>query len=178
MVILSSNEDFSAASGLINMPFLEAVYHSIIDETFIDLGRTVMFHLTPIIQQDNVTQSKAAPQQYNPFFNRVPVPQANTRNSGTRVTHRDVPYAAHIKIGPLKLKDGGGMGDLLENEAMITVGIEALSHLAETLSVSIEGRRYSVGPTRPIGFSTRRYLMVKLTEIPETEPGSPNITIG
>jgi len=179
MVLIPNNQDLTASSGIINMAFLEAIYHSIIDEATIDLGRVVTFHLKPIVQQDNVTQSKSAPQQYNPFFGRVPVPNTNTRNSGTRITPRDVEYKAHIKVGPIKETDGGGMGDLLANEAVITVVAEALAHVLESISVSIEGRRYTlVGNPRPIGFTSRRYLMVKLREIQETEPPSPDSTIG
>ncbi len=181
MVLLPNNENFLASSGLLNIPFLEAIYHSVMDETYITpgLARTVVFHLQPSIQQDNVTQSQPAAQQYNPFFSRVPVPKANTRNSGTKITQRDVQYKAQIKVGPIVGDDGGGMGELLENQAMITVAIEALPHVNEAISFSIEGRRYSmIGDPRPIGFSTRRYLMIKLQQIPETETPSPDITIG
>ena len=61
---------------------------------------------------------------------------------------------------------------------MITLVIESLPHLKETLSISIEGRRYHITETRPIGFSTRRYIMVKLKEIQELEDNSPDITLG
>lgn len=179
MVLLPNNQNLTASSGLINISFLEQIYHSVIDETFMDLGRTVVLHLKPEIQQDTVTQSQPAPQQYNPFFGRTPVPKINTRNPGVKITPRDVEYSAHIKIGPLHEGDDSmGIGNLLANEASITLVIEALPHIQETLSVSIEGRRYSIDETRPIGFSTRRYIICKLTEIQETEPPSPDITIG
>jgi hypothetical protein len=179
MVLLPNNENFTASSGIIDSTFLESVYHSIIDETFLDLGRTVVLHLNPEIQQDVVTQSQPAPQQYNPFFGRTPVPFTNTRHTGTRITERDVEYEAHIRVGPVKAdEDTQGIGDLLDNEAMITLVIEALPHLQQTISVSIEGRRYRIDETRPIGFSQRRYVMCKLTEIQELEPPTPDITIG
>lgn len=179
MVLLPNNQNLTAASGLINMPFLESVYHSIMDETYLDLGRTVVLHLKPQIQQDPTTQSLSAPQQYNPFFGRAPVPQSNTRNPGVKITTRDVEYAAQIRVGPMKAgEDAKGIGDLAANEAMITLVIEALPHIEDTLSISIEGRRYVIDETRPIGFSTRRYIMIKLTEINETEPPTPDITIG
>lgn len=181
MVLLPNNENLNMVSGIINMPFLEDVYVSFMNEGLLDLGGRrgpVIFHLPPLVQQDNVTQSKPAPQQYNPFFSRVPVPLANTRNTGTKVTHRDVQYTAHIKLGPLKDMNGTGMGDLSDNEGMLTVVIEALHHVQQSLSVSIEGRRYTVVETRPIGFSIRRYLMIKIRAIPEEETPSPNITIG
>lgn len=182
MTLLPNNQDLMAGSGIINMPFLENIYHSIMDEALQDLGGNrgqVIFHLPPEIQQDTTTQSQAAPQQYNPFFGRVPVPRTNTRNPGVRVSYRDVAYTAHIRIGPIKAdNDSEGIGDLADTEAMITVVIEALPHVEEALSCSIEGRKYSIENTRPGGFTKRRYLLVKLKEIPETEPPSPDITIG
>ena len=179
MVLLPSNQNLTASSGIIDSAFLESVYHSVIDETFVDLARTVTLHLRPMIEQDPVTQSRAAPQQYNPFFGRAPVPQTNTRNAGVKIAPRDVQYDAHIKIGPLKAEeDAQGIGMLLDNEAMITLVIEALPHLQETISVSVEGRRYAVEETRPIGFTTRRYVMCKLTEIQEVEPPTPDVTTG
>ena len=36
----------------------------------------------------------------------------------------------------------------------------------------------SIENTRPFGFSKRRYLLVKLMEIQESEPPSPDITVG
>jgi len=180
MVLLPNNQNLTASSGLVNMPFLEAVYHSAMDEMMGDMGRIVTFHLPPIIQQDNVTQGKPAPQQYNPFFSRVPVPNTNTRNAGTRVTHRDVQYNAQIVFGPLAApkEDRSGMGELALDEARITVVIEALPHVQEAYGVSIEGRRFRIEQTRPIGLSTRRYLMIKLKEVQELEPPSPDITLG
>jgi len=180
MVLINNNEDFTASSGLIDSGFLEDIYHSVIDETFLDLGRIVTLRLQPSVEQDNAnTQSAPAAQQYNPFFGQTPVPSSNTRSPGVKVTSREVQYRAHIKVGPLKASpDDSGMGDLADNEAMITLVVEALPHLGETIDVSIEGRRYSIEETRPIGFSTRRYIMVKLREIQKQEPPSPDNTIG
>ena len=150
------------------------------DETYAanGLAREIILHLQPETQQDTTTQSLPAPQQYNPFFSRVPVPQANTRNSGTKITHRDVAYDAQIVVGPKIGDDTKGIGELKSNEATFTVVIEALPHVREALSVSIEGRRYTVDRTRPIGFSQRRYLMCECTEIQEREPGTPDNTVG
>lgn len=183
MVLLANNQDLTAGSGIINMSFLESIYHSVMDEALQDLGGDrgqVIFHLKPLVQQDTVTQSQPSAQQYNPFFGRTPVPSQTTRHTGTKITTRDVSYTAHIVVGPSipKTNDLNGIGHLNNNEAMITVVIEALSHVQEALSVSIEGRRYSVNNTRPIGFTKRRYLMVKLTEIQETESQTPDPTIG
>lgn len=179
MTLLPNNQDLSASSGIINSAFLESVYHSVMDEAFMDLGRTIVLHLNPEIQQDVATQSQPAPQQFNPFFGRTPVPNINTRNPGVKITPRDVQYDAHIVVGPVKLdEDAQGVGNLLHNEAMITLVIEALPHINETISISIEGRRYSLEETRPIGFTKRRYIMCKLKEVQETEPPTPDITIG
>lgn len=182
MVLLPNNQDLTAGSGIINMPFLEEIYHSRMDEALADLGGQrgqVILHLPPVIQQDQTTQSQAAAQQYNPFFGRVPVPKTNTRNPGTRITPRDVSYTGHIRIGPIKAsEDLKGIGDLADNEAMVTLVIEALPHINAAIAVSIEGRRYTVENTRPVGLSVRRYVLVKLTEIQETEPPSPDISIG
>lgn len=179
MTLLPNHQDLTAGSGLVNMPFLEQVYHSVMDEMMSDMGRIVTFHLPPQVQQDTNTQSQPAPQQYNPFFGRVPVPRTNTRNPGTRITHRDVQYNAQIKIGPMSAsEDLTGMGDLKSDEAVITVVIEALGHVQEALSVSIEGRRYSIEDTRPVGLSRRRYVLVKLKQIQESQPPSPDKTIG
>src|SRR5689334_13875239 len=125
MVIIPNNQDLSLASGIINTPFLEAVYHSFMSEAMLDLGRVVTFHLQPIKEQDVTTQSQQAPQQYNPFFSRVPVPAANTRNTGMKITPRDVQYNAHIVVGPIKDDSKNGIGRLDVDEAMITVVIEA-----------------------------------------------------
>lgn len=183
MIFIPNNQDLSASSGVLNIPFLEAIYHSVMDDALSGLGGQrgqVIFHLSPIVQQDVATQSRPSPQMYNPFFGRSPVPNQPTRNPGTKLTPRDVAYTAHIVVGPRipGTNDIHGMGHLNNNEAMITVVIEALQHVQQAIAVSIEGRRYAVDNTRPIGFSQRRYLMVKLSEIQETEQPSPDIKIG
>lgn len=179
MVTIANNQDLTAGSGLINISFLENIYHSFMDEAMLDLGRTVIFHLPPTRQQDVTTQSQPAAQQFNPFFSRVPVPATNTRNSGTRNIPRDVEYKAQIVIGPLANdKRLTGMGWLDDDQAMITVVAEALEHVQTAIAVSIEGRRYTVVESRPIGFSSRRYLMVKLRTIQEQENPSPDKTVG
>lgn len=179
MTLIPNNQDLTASSGIINIGFMEAIYHSFMDEALVDFGRTITLHLPPQIQQDATTQSKPAAQQYNPFFSRVPAPSTNTRNAGVKIIPRDVEYKAQIVVGPLSNDDTfTGMGWLNENEAMATVVIEALPHVIQAISVSVEGRRYAVVETRPIGFSVRRYLMVKLRAIQETEAQSPDITMG
>ena len=183
MVLIPNNQDLSAGSGVINVPFLEAIYHSFMDDAMQGLGGNrgqVIMHLPPIKEQDVPTQSQQAAQQYNPFFSRVPVPTTNTRNTGVKVTPRDVQYTAQIVVGPIKNEnDLTGMGELNQNEARITVVIEALEHVNQALSFSIEGRRYTKdGDPRPIGFSVRRYLIVKLRAIQEAEVPSPDNRMG
>jgi len=179
MVLIPNNQDLSAASGLIPVDYFEAIYHSFMSDAMVSLGRTVIIHLQPIREQDVPTQSSPAAQQYNPFFQRVPVPNNTTRNAGVKITPRDVQYKAQIRVGPINDDSMSGMGRLNVDEAMITVVVEALEHVNDALSFSIEGRRYTrVGDPRPIGFSQRKYLMVKLREIQEAEPGSSDKTVG
>jgi len=165
MVQLPNSQDLSAASGIINVGFLEGIYHSFMDEAQLDLGRSVTFHLQPEVVQDTPTQGQPQASQYNPFFGGVAAPNTNTRNKGTRNVPRDVNYDAHVRVGPKGADDDQGIGDLKDNEIQLTVVIEALPDVQSCLNFSVEGRRYSVDETRPIGFSTRRYLMVFGTEI-------------
>lgn len=178
MVLISNNQDLTAASGLFDVGYFESIYHSFMDEAQLDLGRPVIFHLQPAVTQDTATQGQPQSSTYNPFFGGVAAPNTNTRGKGTRVTPRDVEYLAHIKVGPVGADDLQGIGDLKDNQIQLTVVIEALQHVTSALSFTVEGRRYTVDETRPIGFSQRRYLMVKGTEINEQENPSPNITVG
>lgn len=178
MVLIPNNQDLSAASGLFDVNFLEDIYHSFMDEALLDLGRTVTFHLRPQITQDTTTQGQPQSSIYNPFFGGVAVPTTNTRGKGTQNVPRDVQYLAHIVVGPVGAEDQMGIGDLKDNQVQLTVVIEALNHVINCLSFSVEGRRYTVDETRPIGFSRRRYLMIKGTESNEQEVPSPDNTVG
>ncbi len=169
MINVPAIQDLTAGSGLINIGYLDDIYHSIMDEAMSDLGRPIIIHLEPQIQSDSVTNSQPQSLQYNPFFGGTAIPSPSTKRPGVRITPRDTEYKAHIKIGPRSGPDLSGMGDLKENEAVITVVIEALSHIKSARSISIEGRRYGVVETRPIGFASRRYVMVKLSEIQESD---------
>lgn len=179
MVLLTSLQDLSQASGIIDTNFFESIYEGFMDEAMGKVGRTVTLHLSPVRQQDSATQSAPAAQQYNPFFGGVAVPSQTSKHTGVKFTHRDVQYSAQIKIGPLKEgEDTTGMGDLKANEAVITLVIEALPHLKETRSISIEGLRYSIIESKSVGFSRRKYVLVKLREINETEAPSADPTMG
>lgn len=175
---IPSNQDFSIKSSLLNVAQFELLYQKIINETFSDFARDITLHLHPIIETDQNSINLRPSQQFNPLLGGTTSPITNTRNTGTIVTHRDVIYKAHIKIGPKPGDDTTGIGDLKDNEASVTLAIEALPHINETLSISIEGRRYSILETRPIGFSQRRFLIVKLQEINEAEIPNPDIRIG
>lgn len=170
MVLIPSNEDFSAGSGIVNIGALQSIYKSVMDETFSDMGRTVVFHLEPsrTVSQNTVAQPQA--NTFNPFFQGVPVPRTTTGVHGVEITPRDVQYTAHIRVGPMKSGDDQtGMGDLKANEAQLTLHIGALDHVKSALSVTVEGRRYRIDETRPVGLTKRDYMLVKLIEIQEAD---------
>jgi hypothetical protein len=170
MVLIPSNEDFSAASGIVDIGVLQNIYKRVIDETFVDMGRTVVFHLEPRRTTSTITSAQPQANTFNPFFQGVPVPRTNTGVHGVEITPRDVQYTAHIRVGPMKGGDDQtGMGDLKANEAQLTLHIAALGHVSDALSVTVEGRRYRIEETRPVGLTKRDYMLVKLTEIQETD---------
>ena len=167
---IPSTEDFSAASGIVNMGALQSIYKRVMDETFVDMGRTVVLHLEPMRTVDANTVSQPQANRLNPFFGGVPVQRTNTKTHGVQITQRDVSYTAHIRVGPMKEGDDlSGMGDLKANEAMLTLHINSLAHVKEALTFTVEGRRYRRAETRPIGLTKRDYLMVKLEEINEID---------
>jgi hypothetical protein len=169
MITIPPNPHLSASSGLINIAALDALYAAFMDEALEDLGREVIVHLEGQIQADSATNARPQVQQYNPFFQRTVSPSPSTKGPGVKFIPRDTTYKAHIKVGPKTGPDNKGIGDLKENEAMLTVVIEALPHFQSARSMSIEGRRYAVIETRPIGFTTRRYVMLKIGEIQESD---------
>ncbi len=172
MVLLTPNEDLSAASGLLNIPHMEDIYHSFMDEALVTLGGDrgpAILHLPPILQQDNSTQSLPQPQQYNPFLKRAPLPSPGVKHTGAKVEHRDVEYTVLDRIDDKDGDDTRGIGRLKANEIELTFVIEALDHVNECLSLSFEGRRYRVDRTKPIGFSRRRYLLVVCQAIQEQD---------
>lgn len=166
MILLPSPEDFSTASGIINISFLNSLYKSLIDESFLDMGRPIILHLPPVKEQDANTQSQNQPSQYNPYFGRVQAPITNRRNTGVTITERDIQFTAHIKIGPLSEgNDTTGIGNLAANQVAVTLHISALPFIKKAQSMSIEGRRYDIDKNRPIGLIERSYIIVFGTEI-------------
>jgi hypothetical protein len=168
MVInVTPNQDLSSASGILNSSYMESIYNGLMEEMLVKVGRPITIHLPPEIQSDSVTNSQPQTSQYNAFFKRANNPSPTTRNTGVKVIGRDVIYFAHIRIGPKDANELGGMGKLKDNEATITVVAGALFHIQKARSISIEGRRYRVASTRPIGFIDRKFIMVHLEEIQE-----------
>lgn len=178
MVLINNNENLSQASGVINIGLLQSVYESFMDEALLDMGRVVTFHLDPSIEQDTTTQSQPQASQYNPFFGGVPVPRTNTRRSGVKITPRDVQYTAHIVVGPRGADDTEGIGDLKDNQVQLTVVAEALEHVNAAVEFTVEGRRYTVDETRPVGLVKRSYLMVFGTEINKADAPTTDNTVG
>ena len=166
MILLPSPEDF-VGSGILDSSFLGDIYKCVIDETFLDFGRKIILHLPPKREVDVNTQSQKQPSQYNPYFGRVQAPITNTRNTGVKITPRDIEFTAHIKVGPLVAKeDITGIGDLKSNQIAVTLHISALEYVEQALYMTVEGRRYNIDSTpRPIGFDQRSYLIVKATEV-------------
>jgi len=169
MIIITPNPHISMSSGLINIAALDALYASFMDEALEDLGREVIVHLEGQKQSDTITNSQPQALQYNPFFGRTISPSPSTKGPGVKFISRDTTYKAHIKIGPKTGPDNKGVGNLKENEAMLTVYIEAMPHFQTARSMSIEGRRYALIETRPIGFTQRRYAILKIGEIQESD---------
>ena len=169
MVLLPTTESFAGASGFFNGALLDAIFVSFIDKVFIELGRPIIVHLRPAIQQDTVAPSLPQPQQYSPFFGRAPLPSPTVRDAGVRVTHRDIPFTALSRIGPKPADDTMGIGMLQANEAAFTISIDALPYIQEAISISFEGRRYQIDTDRPFGFKQRKYLLVFCTEINEAD---------
>lgn len=170
MILLDSLQDLSAASGLFDVGTFENIYHTFMDTALNLIGRTITLHLRPAVEVDTATQSAAQSQRPNPFFGgRVPLPNTVSRNTGKKITPRDVHYNAQIRIGPMPADDTQGIGELKENEIAVTIDVAAIPHLQETLTFSVEGRRYKIDESRPVGFSKRQYIIVFGTEINEID---------
>lgn len=151
----------------------EECYASFMDSSFSALGRQITLHLTPekIIDTSGLQASTPAV-QYNPFMRRagrqIPSQISTTRIPAVRLVHRNVVYDAHIKHGPKDVDDNGGV-ELLEGEVMTTTIIASRQHISESQSATIDGRRYQLQWTRPIGFQNIRYVITKWSAINEVE---------
>lgn len=151
----------------------ENCYHSIMDSSFFALGRTITLHLRPekIIDVSGVEASTPAV-HFNPFMRRggrqVPSTISTTRMPAVQLIHRDVEYVAHIKHGPKPADERGGI-ELLDGEATTKTLIESSKHINGAITATIDGRRFSLEWTRPIGFRDIRYLIAKWSIVNEAE---------
>ena len=151
----------------------ENCYHAIFDSSFTALGRVIVLHLTPEKSIDvSGLQASTPAVHYNPFTRgtsrSVPSQISTTRSKGVELVHRDVSYSAHIKHGPKDADDNGGVA-LLRGEVMTTTLVETKPHIDSALSATIDGRRYQLEWSRPIGFRDVRYLISKWSSINEVE---------
>ena len=153
----------------------EDCYNSIFDSSFFALGRNIVLHLTPqkIVDTSGVQASTPAV-HYNPFDRRagrqVPSQISTTRTPAVQLIHRDVTYLAHVKHGPTDPNDRGGVL-LLEGEVLTTTVMESLPHINESQSATVDGGRYALEWSRPIGFRDVRYVISKWKVINEAENG-------
>lgn len=151
----------------------ENCYQNLINSSFFALGRVIILHLEPQKIEDTTGVEASTPAvHYNPFQRRggrqVPSSISTTRTPAIQVIHRNVEYIAHIKHGPKDVDDQGGVS-LLENEVQTTTLIESKLHIKGTLTATIDGKRYHLESTRPIGFRDVRYLISKWTSVDEVE---------
>ena len=143
------------------------------DSSYFALGRTITLHLTPEKTADtDGTQASTPAVHYNSFQRRagrqVPSRISSTRMPAVKITHRDVEYQAHIKHGPKDADDRGGV-ELLNDEVQTTTLLESQKHITGAISATIDGRRFNLEWSRPIGFQSARYLISKWRAINEVE---------
>ena len=155
---------------------MENCYDSIMDSSFFALGRTITLHLEPERTVDSSgVQSSTPALHFDPFAGRAarraPSIISTTREPAVRLTHRDVVYQAHIKHGPRDSDDTGGV-ELERNEVMTTTIIESEAHIYESLTATIDGKRYRRESTRKIGFQDTRYVITKWVLVNELQQGA------
>lgn len=170
MTLLSTTEDFSQSSGVINFTFLDNLYESFTDEGIQMMGQTITVHLQPAIKEDAGTQAATfGGQQYNPFFGQAVRPNPSTRRTGVQVTPRDIPFTAHVVVGPREEPTVFGT-PLKANQCQTTTVLSSQSYIEDAISVTILSKRYrlSDGP-RPVGLVTKKYLICTWEEISEVE---------
>lgn len=171
MVIISSSEDFSQASGNINYANLNFIYEGIIDNSFVGMGRTITLHLPPqITQNDSVASNPIKAGAYNPFLGGSVRPTEQGQNRGVKITYRDVEYTAMIKHGPKPADDRTGMGALMKDQVRTTIVYESLDDLLNCLVATIDGLRYSrLGDYKPIGLTDKKYIIQDWQRVQEEE---------
>lgn len=172
MVSLPTKEDFSQASGSIPFAIMERFYEAFIDSTFVQgsgTARQIILQLSPSRTEDKTEQVQNNPGSFNPFFQGSMRPTAGGKNRGVEITPREVPYMAQIRHGPKPEDDTDGIGALAEDECTTTLAIESLPDLEDSLSSTIDGQRYTkLGGPRPVGFTSKKYLIQKWKRKQET----------
>lgn len=175
MVLIATDQDLSQSSGIINFPRLNEIYEAFIDMSLVGMGQTITLHLPPSIKENINTQvSPFQGQQYSPFFGGAARYPDITKRSAVEVTPRDLPYTAHVKIGPMELDDKMGIGRLEANEAMTTTSRESEVYLRQCYAATINGRKYTLKEgLRPVGLIDKKYIMAVWVEMNEGAPIAP-----
>ena len=177
MINVPSHENFGDVPGPSIWPNFEALYHKVMDDSFATLGRSIILHLTPIRVADSGLLAGPQPAQYNPLMGQagrgLPNIVTTVRNRAMQITTRDVSYTAHIKHGPKEIDDKDAIGRLEMDQVATTTAYEAIPHLLECESATIDGLRYKIHTMpRAIGLQTKRYVITIWQKIPEMQQGS------
>jgi hypothetical protein len=158
----------------------ENIYNNAMDASFAALGRKIMLHLKPIrIQASGIVQNANPAFRYNPYLGRAPRPVPNnistTKSPAVKHIARDVEYLAHIRHGPQEISDQNAIGRLEVDEVATTTLVDAIPHILEAESVTIDSLRYRLHKSpRPIGLQDRRYCITVWKRIPEREDSGNN----
>lgn len=172
MIDITPNQPLN---GSFPWPDFENLYNDVMDASFDVLGRTIRLHLQPIQNvASGIVQSARRVFQYNPYLGRAarpaPLQVSTTRAPALKFTPRDVDYKAHIRHGPNKL-DLQSVGiELNTNQVAVTTVVEAIAHINEAESATIDGARYQLDKApREIGLGTLRYAITVWERINEKE---------
>lgn len=166
------NQDFSEGNSFA-FPDYEALYEEVIDSSFTALGRTVTFHLQPILSKPSGTAPTSPAYEYNPFTKQAWRPAAIERSPGVHKEQRIVQYKAHVRHGPADINTGTPLGRLAENEVQLTTVAGSETHMRDAVAMTVDGRRFTLraGP-RPIGLGSVKYLISIWQEDPSIEDGA------
>jgi len=162
-------------NGSCPWPDFEELYNDVMDSSFDVLGRNITLHLHPVqTAASGVVQSTKRVLQYNPYLGRAPRPApmniSTSRTPAARFVPRDVIYKAHIRHGPTESSHQDTGIDLDINQAATTTVVEAIPHISEAESATIDGSRYQVfSPPREIGLGTLRYAITVWERVAEKE---------
>lgn len=166
------NEDLSQGA-VFPFPDYEALYEEVIDASLTAMGRTVTFHLQPILSKPSGTTPSHPAFEYNPFTKQAMRPAKVERAPGIHQEQRIVQYTAHVRHGPADIDHGTPLGRLAENEVQLTTVAGSETHLRNAIAMTIDGRRFTLraGP-RPIGLGSVKYLISIWQEDPSIEDGA------